>query len=283
MRERMKEYDLTVAYRIYPNVSKVPPVFKEDKYKLSEFCINSFKRALGNLRAKIIVLFDNCPVEYEYLFKNQFNEEDLEFIHLEGVGNQATFGLQIKTLLEQEYSELVYFAEDDYFYMPHTFEEMIDLIKNEDVDFVSPYDHLDYYNYIMHDHKVLIKATEKRHWKTSSATCLTFLTTKKTLRKTRKTFESYTKGNWDSSLWLSLSKEGLWNPFKIVCNYIRGEKLFAAIILMAWYHCWTQIIFGSRYKLWTPMPTLGIHLESDYLPPTEKCLDYMYQKEHSKR
>lgn len=274
----MKKYDLTVAYRIYPQVSKVPPVFKEDKYKLSEFCINSFKTALGHLNTKIIVLFDNCPPEYEDLFKNQFNEDDLEFIHLEGVGNQATFGLQIETLLNQEYSEYIYFAEDDYFYMPHAFEEMIDLIKKEDVDFVSPYDHLDYYQYEMHRHKILITATSKRHWKTSNATCLTFLTAKKTLQKTRRTFESFTKGNWDSSLWLAITKEGLWNPFNIVSNLIRGKKLLAAIILMAWYHCWPQIFFGKSYKLWTPMPTLGIHLESDYLPPTEKCLNYMYQE-----
>lgn len=278
MRKTMKEYDLTVAYRIYPKVSKIPPIFKEDKYKLSEFCINSFKRALGDLRAKIIVLFDNCPVEYECLFKNQFNEEDLEFIHLEGIGNQATFSLQIEKLLDQEYSEIVYFAEDDYFYIPNAFEEMMEFIKNDDVDFVSPYDHLDYYNYIMHNHKVLIKATDKRHWKTSAATCLTFLTTKKTLLRTRKSFESYTRGNWDSSLWLSMSKEGLKNPFKILNCLIRGHKLYAGIMLMAWSRCWPQILFGKTYKLWTPMPTLGIHLESDYLPPTEKCLDYMHQK-----
>ncbi len=274
----MKEYDLTIAYRIYPKVSKVPPVYQNDKFKLSEFCINSFKEGLGDLKAKVIVLFDNCPIEYEDLFKNQFEEEDLEFIHLEGVGNQATFGLQIKTLLDQEYSELVYFAEDDYFYMPHAFEEMVNLIKNGNVDFISPYDHLDYYKYIMHQHKVLITATEKRHWKTSNSTCLTFLTTKKTLQKTRKTFESYVNGNWDSSLWLSLSKEWLWNPFKIVSSYLKGDKLFAAIMLKAWYHCWTQILFGKRYKLWTPIPTLGIHLESDYLPPTVKCLEYMHQR-----
>ncbi|MDO9043820.1 MAG: glycosyltransferase family 2 protein [Methanobacteriaceae archaeon] len=274
----MTKYNLTVAYRIYPKVSKVPPLFKDDKYKLSEFCIESFKRALGNLKVKIIVLFDNCPLEYENLFKNQFDKEDLEFIHLEGVGNQATFKLQIETLLSQNYSELVYFAEDDYFYMPNAFEEMMEIIKNDDVDFISPYDHLDYYNYIMHNHKVLIKATDKRHWKTSTSTCLTFLTDKKTLLKSRRTFESYTKGNWDSSLWLALSKEGLWNPFRVLTSLLRGEKLFAAIILMAWRYCWLQILFGRVYKLWTPIPTLGIHLESDYLPPTEKCLDYMLKK-----
>ena len=42
-------YDLAVAYRIYPGVSKVPPVFSQDKLKLAEFCLKSFKDSLGDL------------------------------------------------------------------------------------------------------------------------------------------------------------------------------------------------------------------------------------------
>ena len=44
----MKKYDLTVAYRIYPEISRSPAVFSSDKYKLSEFCLKSFKESLGD-------------------------------------------------------------------------------------------------------------------------------------------------------------------------------------------------------------------------------------------
>jgi len=91
------EYDVAVAYRIYPKVSRVPPVFPNDKYKLSELCLKSFKDSLGSLKVKMFVLLDNCPPSYEDLFKRYFDEQDLEFIRLNGVGNRATFDMQIET------------------------------------------------------------------------------------------------------------------------------------------------------------------------------------------
>ncbi len=139
-------YDLAIAYRIFPGVSKTPPIFQNNKYKLAHLCLKSFKESLGSLNAKIYVLLDNCPPEYEDLFQRYFEKEDLEIIRLKGIGNQATFKLQLEILLKQSYSEIVYFAEDDYFYFPKQFEKMIHFLKrNGDVDFVTPYDHLDYY------------------------------------------------------------------------------------------------------------------------------------------
>ena len=61
-------YDLVVAYRIYPRVSKTPPAFAHNKLALSELCLRSYAEALGDLRAKIYVLLDDCPPEYEALF-----------------------------------------------------------------------------------------------------------------------------------------------------------------------------------------------------------------------
>ena len=58
-------YDLVIAYRIYPTVSKVPPAYPTDKYKLSELCLKSFREATAGLRVKMHVILDNCPKEYE--------------------------------------------------------------------------------------------------------------------------------------------------------------------------------------------------------------------------
>lgn len=272
--EAKKNYDLSVAYRIYPRVSKVPPVFKDDKYKLSEFCLKSFKNSLGDLKAKIFVLLDGCPPEYEELFKKYFEDEDLELIKLEGVGNLATFALQIKILLEQKFSDTIYFAEDDYFYMPNQFSEMLELLKeNDDVNFVSPYDHPDDYLLKLHEHPYQVKATSSRHWRTASSTCLTFLTDKTTLKKTREVFESYTHGNHDASVWMSLTKYNMFNPFKTIKN--RKEHLYYKVIRLAWRYNRKQLLLGKKWKLWVPLPTIGIHLESDFLPPTSKCREFM--------
>ena len=74
---KKKRYDLAVAYRIYPLIPREPPFLKNDKLKLAELCLKSFKDSLSNLKAKIWVILDRCPPEYEDLFKQYFDEEDL--------------------------------------------------------------------------------------------------------------------------------------------------------------------------------------------------------------
>lgn len=95
-----KNYDLTVAYRIYPKISRSPAVFSDNKYKLSQLCLKSFKESLGDLKVKLFVLLDGCPPEYEELFLKYFNTEDLEFIRLNSIGNLETFRIQIEILLD---------------------------------------------------------------------------------------------------------------------------------------------------------------------------------------
>ena len=101
--------DLAVAYRIYPGVSKSPAFFSTDKYKLSEMCLHSFKRALGGLRMKIWALLDGCPPEYEALFRQTFQSSELEILPLNKIGNLATFSLQIDILNNSDTSSLCVF------------------------------------------------------------------------------------------------------------------------------------------------------------------------------
>ena len=74
-------------------------------------------------------ILDNCPHEYETMIKNYFIAEDVEFIRFNGAGNLKTFGSQIEILLNQKYSEIVFFAEDDYIYRKGTINSAIQLIK----------------------------------------------------------------------------------------------------------------------------------------------------------
>ncbi|MGZ4928653.1 MAG: glycosyltransferase family 2 protein [Halobacteriota archaeon] len=262
------QYDAAVAYRIYPKVSKVPPVFPDDKHKLSELCLKTFKDSLGSLKVKMFVLLDNCPPSYEALFKRYFDEHDLELVRLNGVGNRATFDMQINILLDQNFSEIIYFAEDDYLYLPNQFERMVKFLQEEEqVDFVSPYDHLDYYVLDLHNQKSFIKFYEGKHWRTAASTCLTFLTTKTKLEKTQHVFQSYVNGNDDVSVWISLTKQKLFNPL-VILKYYRTNGQFFGIILQAWKFCWRQILFGKRWNLWVPIPSIATHLDSNYLAPT---------------
>ena len=76
--------DLAIAYRIYPGVSKTPAFFSNDKFKLSEMCLRSFKSAVGGLRVKMWALLDGCPLGYETLFRNTFSADEIEIVTTHG-------------------------------------------------------------------------------------------------------------------------------------------------------------------------------------------------------
>ena len=211
----MSSYDVAIAYRIYPKVA-LPGVgfpYSEDKLRLAEICLRSLKESLGSLRAKLWVLLDGCPDSYAQLFRKYFDDRDLVLMPLPAIGNLPTFAKQIEILSQQTDSEFVYFAEDDYVYLPNQFSLMLDFMKSgKDVDFISPYDHLDCYTKRIHDRPKWVRVHGGHHWRTAASTCLTFLTTREKLRATAHTFQSYCRRNSDCGLWLNLTKLAIYNP-----------------------------------------------------------------------
>jgi hypothetical protein len=269
--------DLAIAYRIYPRVAKPAAglLYSENKLKLSEICLRSFKEALGDLRVKIWVLLDGCPEEYGALFQKYFDAKDLVLVPLPGVGNQATFGKQIEILLEQEESDLAYFAEDDYVYLPNQFRRMLDFLRaHEDVHFVTPYDHLDCYTLEIHRYPKWARVYGGHHWRTAGSTCLTFLTRKETLRQQKRIFRSYCRRNHDCSLWLSLTKKSLFNPVQFFHFAFRNQH-FAKIIAKAWFYGWEQILFGPQMRLWAPVPGIATHLDVNAMSPATDWIEWM--------
>ncbi|MCJ7631001.1 glycosyltransferase family 2 protein [Candidatus Bathyarchaeota archaeon] len=269
----MKEaYDLAVAYRICPRMpSKQMAIYPQDKLRLSEVCLRSFKRSLGSLKVKMWVLLDNCPAEYEALFLKYFDESDLRLIKLAGIGNRATFGLQMESLANQNDAEIVYFAEDDYFFKSNRFVEMIEFLEgHSDVHFVSPYDHPDYYTLDIHKRKYEIREHATHHWRTVAAATLSFLTTKQILAKAKKALCQYSEGRaQDYGIWMSMTKYHVFDPFKTMKYLIdRSIDPFCyTLIRYTWVDCWKQILFGRRWKLWVPMPSIATHMEKRFLAP----------------
>lgn len=264
------KHDLAVAYRIYPQVSK-PAVglpFSDDKLSLSEVCLRSFISSLGSLRAKFWVLLDGCPDSYEQMVRRYIPREDLVVLRFDPpLGNHGTFTRQVDILLQQDCSPFVYFAEDDYVYLPNQFSALLDLLSSyDDVDFVSPYDHPDCYRLRLHRTPKWIRLDGSRHWRTASSTCLTFLTRKETLREYESVFRSYCRGNDDCALWLSLTKARIFNPFCFARHFFRGE-FYWKIFVKAWLYGPRQLLFGRRSKLWIPLPGIATHLDKNGLSP----------------
>lgn len=262
-----RRYDLAVAYRIYPSVSKPAQSlpFGSNKLAQAEICLWTFRRALGDVRAKVWVILDGCPGEYRILFERCFASEDLVFVPVDAVGNRATFGKQLDILLSQDDAEFVYLAEDDYLYEEDSIIRMLDFLRAADVNtFVSPYDHPDCYNLDLHRERKWISVFEGRHWRTASSTCLTFLTRKRTLAKYERGFRSYTRGNGDCALWLSVTKRRVFDPLAVIRAV---HQRYWREPVKAWMYCWPQILFGPSARLWVPMPAFATHLCAGLLSP----------------
>jgi hypothetical protein len=260
-------YDVAVAYRIYPRVSKNPAMFPEDKLRLARLCLHSFRASLGTVRARMFVLLDDCPPEFDELFKECFDPTDLEFIRLDGAGNRQTFLRQIEILLEQDAAEAVYFAEDDYFYLPGQFEVMLNLLNNDTgADFISPYDHPDYYSLALHSARQSTQEFGDRRWRTAASTCLTFLTTKQILAETKRIFQTYAYGNPDVCLWLSLTKQAVFDP-RIIWKSFQQRIAYGGFVAASWLYGWPQILAGRRRKLWVPSPSIATHMDQQFLAP----------------
>src|SRR5437660_2773933 len=135
--------------------------------------------------------------------------------------------------------------------------------ENRDVDFVTPYDHPDCYYTSSRFERHFVRPSGDRYWRTASSTCLTFLTSRDVLRRTASQLRTYSSGNYDCSLWLALTEKlRLANPKIHFIDLLRFK---------IWVKTWTwgarQILFGKRYRLWAPMPTLATHMESTCLAP----------------
>lgn len=283
-RQRDGGYDLCVAYRIYPKVAKLAQSlpFGDDKLRQAEICLRSFRNSLGSLRVKLWAILDGCPGEYHELFERYFAPEDLIFIELSGAGNKATYGKQLDILLSQDDAEFVYFAEDDYLYLPNGFPLLLRFLGNgENVDFVTPYDHPDCYSLDLHREPKWVTVFEGHHWRTASSTCLTFLTRKSTLEKYERVLRTYCRRNDDCAMWLSLTKRRVFNPLAILRYFARGES-YRKVPLKAWLFCWPQILFGKKAKLWLPVPGVATHLSAKLLSPGLDWVSFMHAEEQHK-
>ena len=186
--------------------------------------------------------------------------------------------MQIKLLLEQNHSGVVYLAEDDYFYMPRQFESMVSFINSSpDVDFISPYDHVDYYTTSLHDHPNKIRVAYGKHWRTTNSTCLTFMARKQSLEEAKSTFMTFLSGSSDASLWVSLTKFHVFG-IKSIIQYRQSDPWLYDILKKSWIYNWKEILFGRRFNVWVPIPSIATHMEKNFLAPNVDWISILNEK-----
>jgi hypothetical protein len=259
-----RDFDLVVCYRIYPGISRDPIFDFKDKLALVRLNLESFRAAIGGLKIKMWVLLDNCPLAYTELLKSIFHDTDMELIALAGEGNGATFARQIDILGEQRTADLVYFAEDDFLYLPGSLEQAVTFLRRHpDTDALTLADHKDIYLHRIRSRQHL---EDGRRWRETVATTLTFMIRREVLVSVSPVLKTFCSGNSDLGIWMALTKLRVFNPWCCIRGF--GDGMFIpGSQALAWWHAWRHILFGRQLTLWSPMPTLATHMEKNTLSP----------------
>jgi len=278
----MKKYDLAIAHRVCPVLAKTASHF-DDKLKMIEATTASLASALEGIRGKVTIILDGCGKEYKELFDKSFAPlgNAYRVIETPKIGNLSTYNKQLEVLLDDAAAaEFLYFSEDDYIYRKDAFVAMMDFLRRDGVDFVTPLDHPDRYSLkVPGSRRSEIRVSDFCHWREVGTTCCTFMTKSHTLVETQKLLADYGRGSGDSGMWLRLTKDNMF-AFKdtvgAMWRYLTGRRTTAEglefVTLAAWkYYKW-KLPFGKRYRLWGPIPSLAVHLCKPSLPPLYEAL-----------
>jgi hypothetical protein len=207
--------------------------------------INSANKELTH-KIHLSILDDHSTKELVQQLKiilKKFNHS-WEIIHLD------QRGFNYSALKQFEYcknssADLIYSVEDDYLHCPSAIVEMIDAyidIKRKyklDEVCIFPYDTPQEYDFNLNE-KFLITRGKKRHWKSSTWTTQTFLTSPKVLNNYWYYFET-------------LAKE-----FKVVPKHLKNTLDWNNII-------WEDTTIGNIWKnhvlVFHPIPSLSLHVQ----------------------
>ena len=274
------KYDIVIAHRVCPFLSKAAIGFR-DKRSMVVATAASMAAALQGLTVRLVVILDGCQ-EYEPIFVDAFGASksvDLEIIYTDEIGNQATWGKQLEILYSVSDSDFVYFSEDDYIYRTDAFRAMLDFIKTAAVDFVTPLDHPDRYNgRLEKPHASYVLVSEFCHWREVYSTCLTFLARANVVARCRSVMESFCHSPEEATMWLGLTKYGVFDfraLLKAGVRYfvLRRKCGFGELMaLCTWKRQGIKLITKRRRRLFSPMPSLAVHLANCSLPPNSSVL-----------
>src|SRR5262249_4754019 len=147
-----------------------------------EFCLDSFKNSTEGLRVKMWAILNNCPPAYESLFTSRFAPNDLTLVRFPGVGAGITLQEQTRILREQTDAEIVFFAEDDYFFLPGQLHLGIDFLKqNADADFACVFESADFYTADLHNMDFEKREFGGKVWSSCVSSTHTFLSKRSSL------------------------------------------------------------------------------------------------------
>jgi hypothetical protein len=161
---------MQVYYRITSIPSTNPsPIYQEDKDELNEVCLKSFVKGFEDVNPKVTFIADYCTPRTIGMIDEicPFQKEVLP-THM-GINNTAILQFNMaRESLEDE----IFYGECDYMYQPKIGKKMVSAIQ--ELDLVSPYDHLNYYLSKEHSDIVVLKLVDDVHFRSVENATMTF-------------------------------------------------------------------------------------------------------------
>jgi len=257
---------LHVIMRINPGLSKNTHTdfIKYGKRGIILISLKSLKDALTNVDYKITFIVD-YKEESDLLMLKQLIEsvfEDFKIIEnfsTEEHGekrNRFTFKLQLMEAMKSN-TDYVYIVEDDYLYLRSLVNLLFLFEKYKEVDYVTPYDHPDYYVKPWHEkYQKRNFEVDGDRFRSVSSTALTFFARASTLKEDVNTFNLYSKTKlMDYEVWLLLTKlNGSSLTYKRTALFILYKILYI------------NNITKKQRTLVAPYRTFAIHMAKEGIP-----------------
>lgn len=212
-------------------------------------CVSSLVNSANNVsnhKIHFTILDDHSTEELINSLKNIFSQSihSWELIHLEECGYNYSALNQFE-YCKNSTSDVVYSVEDDYLHYPTAIGEMlnayVDLKRKYQLDDVCifPYDTPQEYDFNINE-KFLITRGRCRHWKSSTWTTQTFMTSPNVFNEHWKHFER-------------LAKE-----FKVVPRHLKHTLNWDDIV-------WEETTIGNVWRnhvtVFHPIPSLALHVQ----------------------
>ena len=285
---------MLVVHRVCPSLSKTAVGFVS-KLELVQATSASLVKALAKPGAKVrlVVLLDGCDDAYVKLFEDVCASEgrglvDLSIEWTDSIGNAATWNRQVEIALEKgKDAEYVFFSEDDYLFREDAFVVMLDFMDRGLGDFVSPLDHPDRYLNDSRREKTNIVVSRYCHWRAIESSCMTFMMRRSLLSKILRQSFVYQFNCSDGAFWQVLTQWRMrcpltwmmaaWSLFRWGVDRHYSSRYLTFVHILR--RLGLRAFFFPRYTLWSPIPTLAVHLSDLSLPLCSETFSEKYEDE----
>lgn len=231
---------------IHGNKPRYIPVSKTELVIGCAYSLINSANQVFDHKINLIILDDHSSEKLIQTLKDvlkNFNHS-WELIHLEEKGFNYSALKQFE-YCKNSTADLVYSVEDDYLHSPSAFIEMIDAYVNIKKKYnlneicIFPYDTPEEYDFNLKE-KCFITREKYRHWKSSTWTTQTFMTSPKVFQEHWKHFER-------------LAKE-----FKVVPRHLKHTLNWDDIV-------WEETTIGNVWRdyipVFHPIPSLALHVQ----------------------